>query len=112
MVLRHQKAVSRKKRPAIQKGQGNTIFKDNVGLFFRANDLTERTRLAEVCLADRRILHARHLSFRAESQGSYSDQWSSVSVMMSWQYFARYNITTCRMRQLPIHTSNLVVSPV
>jgi hypothetical protein len=25
--------------------------------------------------------------------------WSSVSVMMSWQYFARYNITTCRMRQ-------------
>ena len=22
-----------------------------------------------------------------------------VSVMMPWQYFARYNITTCRMRQ-------------
>ncbi len=58
MVLRHQKAVSRKKRPSIQKGQGNAIFKDNVRLFFSTDDLTERARLAEVCLADRRVLHA------------------------------------------------------
>ncbi len=27
-------------------------------------------------------------------------------MMVSWQYFTRYNITICRMRQLPIFTSS------
>jgi hypothetical protein len=44
MGLWHEQAVSRKKRPTIQKGQRDAIFKDHGGLFLTTDDAIERAR--------------------------------------------------------------------
>jgi len=50
MGLVYEQAMAWKKRPVIQKGQGEVIFKHNGGLFLPADDATERARPAHVRL--------------------------------------------------------------
>ena len=57
MRLGYEQAVAREERPVIQKGQGESIFKYNGGLFLPANDATERTRGTRVCVVFLNIWH-------------------------------------------------------
>ena len=89
MRLWHEQTVSGEKRPVIQKGQGDAIFKDDRGLFLTADDSTERAQLAVVWFADWSIWHTSPLLIIHEFDGTPG---SAGSVMMPWSPLTRYNM--------------------
>ncbi len=68
-----------------------------VYVFFATDDATERAHLAVVWVADRSTWHASPPLIVQEF--AYTPR-SAVSETIPWQPLARYNITTCEMRQV------------